>query len=172
MAHMAVQLLGYILSIIGLCGLILSTFTNEWKVTGYDNDKIQFNDVREGLWMKCSFDSSLTGLKCSSYTSILYQSGRLLLITYQVMCYLSSQSDVIIKVCAVVVEIKVVRVMMIISIGLAGLGVLVAVAGLQCTTCLDGDDQLKDKVTLTGGCCFILSGEFHILNIIQYDKYI
>lgn len=66
--------------------------------------------------------------------------------------------------CAVVVKDQVGRAMMIISIGLAGVGVLVAVAGLKCTRYLDGDNQLKNRIALTGGSFFILSGEFHILN--------
>ncbi|XP_056615843.1 claudin-1 [Triplophysa dalaica] len=48
--------------------------------------------------------------------------------------------------------------MMIISIGLASVGVLVAIAGLKCTRYLDGDNRLKNRIALTGGSFFILSG--------------
>jgi len=50
---MALQLFGYIMSVTGLCGLILGTFTNEWKIIGHDNDKTVFVDEYEGLWMNC-----------------------------------------------------------------------------------------------------------------------
>ncbi|KAI7791372.1 claudin-1 [Triplophysa rosa] len=127
---MAVQLLGYILSIVGLCGLIFATFTNEWKVSVHDNKDMVLMDFSEGLWMECSTHVSSPQFMCNSYTSILYQS----------------------------VKLQVAEAMMIISIGLAGVGVLVAVAGLKCTRCLDGDNRLKNRVALTGGSFFILSG--------------
>ncbi|XP_065103221.1 claudin-1 [Paramisgurnus dabryanus] len=126
---MAVQLIGYILSICGLFVLIVATFTNEWKVIEQDNEDVTFMDIIEGLWMKCSIDSS-SQVKCISYNSFLHPS----------------------------VEIRVGRAMMILSIALSGIGVFLGLAGLSCTKCLDGEDRLKDKVSFTGGCLFILSG--------------
>lgn len=69
---MALQLIGYILSITGLCGLIIGTFTNEWKILGHDNDKTVIQDQYKGLWMECSVDSSSV-VHCTSYNSLLHQ---------------------------------------------------------------------------------------------------
>ncbi len=69
---MALQLIGYILSITGLCGLIIGIFTNEWEVLGHDNDKTVILDKYKGLWMECSEDSS-SHMHCTSNNSHLHQ---------------------------------------------------------------------------------------------------
>lgn len=89
-------------------------------------------------------------------------SVRLVLIRL-LISYLSYYANVLIEFYFIVVEIRVGRTMMIISIALSGIGVFVSLAGLSCTRCLDGEDRLKDKVAFTGGCLFILSGTFNFL---------
>lgn len=69
---MALQIVAYILSVTGLCGLIIGTFTNEWKILGHDNDKTVSQEKYEGLWMQCSVDRSAVAV-CTNYNSLLHQ---------------------------------------------------------------------------------------------------
>ncbi|KAG1928347.1 claudin-1 [Pimephales promelas] len=126
---MALQLFGYIMSVTGLCGLILGTFTNEWKIIGHDNDKTVFVDEYEGLWMNCKKSSSSV-VQCTSFNSLLHQAF----------------------------EIQVGRVMMIISVVISSLGVLVTVYGLRCTRCQDDNTQSKDRIAFAGGILSVCSG--------------
>lgn len=71
-SSMALQLVGYIMSITGLCGLILGTFTNEWKIIGHDNDETVFFDEYIGLWMECKISTSSV-VQCTSFSSLLHQ---------------------------------------------------------------------------------------------------
>ncbi|XP_016100416.1 claudin-1-like isoform X2 [Sinocyclocheilus grahami] len=128
---MALQLIGYILSITGLCGLIIGTFTNEWKILGYDNDKTVILDKYKGLWMECSVDSSSI-VHCTSYNSLLHQ-------TY---------------------EIQVGRVVMIISIIFSSFAALVAISGLKCTRCIEENEKLKDRAAFLGGILSVCGGLF------------
>ncbi|XP_051549738.1 claudin-1 isoform X2 [Myxocyprinus asiaticus] len=126
---MAVQLFSYILSIIGLCGLILATISNEWKITGHDNDETVYQEKYEGLWMKCHADPTTYSIKCISYISIFHQS-----------------------------EIQAGRAVMLISIVLSTIAALGTISGLRCTRFLDGNEEVKNKVAFIGGILFMLSG--------------
>ncbi|XP_072112992.1 claudin-1-like [Mobula birostris] len=50
------------------------------------------------------------------------------------------------------------RALMVISILLGAVAILASCVGMQCTTCLAGDEGKKAKVAGTGGILFILSG--------------
>ncbi|XP_051980134.1 claudin-1 isoform X2 [Xyrauchen texanus] len=126
---MAVQLFSYILSIIGLCGLILATISNEWKITGHDNDETVYQVKYEGLWMKCHADPTIHNTKCISYISIFHQ-----------------------------LEIQASRAVMLISIVLSTMAALGTISGLRCTRFLDGNEAVKNKVSFIGGILFMLSG--------------
>ncbi|XP_016298304.1 claudin-1-like isoform X2 [Sinocyclocheilus anshuiensis] len=128
---MALQLIGYILSIIGLCGLIIGTFTNEWKILGHDNDKTVILDKNKGLWMECSIDSSSI-VHCTSYNSLLHQTF----------------------------EIQVGRAIMIVSIVFSSLAALVAISGLKCTRCIEENEKLKDRAAFLGGILSVCGGLF------------
>ncbi|KAK9967433.1 hypothetical protein ABG768_001834 [Culter alburnus] len=129
---MALQLFGYIMSITGLCGLIVGTFTNEWKIIGHENDQTVTRDEYEGLWMECEIRSSSVAI-CKYYNSLLHQ-------TY---------------------EIQLARVMMIISIVFASLAALVAISGLRCSRCLEENEKSKDRTAFAGGILFVCGGEFN-----------
>ncbi|XP_043078294.1 claudin-1 [Puntigrus tetrazona] len=126
---MALQLIGYILSIAGLCGLIIGTFTNEWKVLGHENDKTVILDKYVGLWMECSVDSS-SHMRCTSYSSLLHQ----------------------------IFEIQVSRAVMISSILLSSFAALVAISGLRCTRCLEENKKSKDRAAFLGGMLSVCAG--------------
>ncbi|KAI2650323.1 Claudin-1 [Labeo rohita] len=126
---MALQLVGYILSIIGLCGLIIGTFTNEWKTLGHENDKSVILDKYSGLWMECSVDGSLH-MRCTSYSSLLHQTS----------------------------EIRVSRAVMIISIVVLSVAALVAISGLRCTRCFEENEKAKDRAAFLGGILSVCGG--------------
>ncbi|XP_016100415.1 claudin-1-like isoform X1 [Sinocyclocheilus grahami] len=107
------------------------TFTNEWKILGYDNDKTVILDKYKGLWMECSVDSSSI-VHCTSYNSLLHQ-------TY---------------------EIQVGRVVMIISIIFSSFAALVAISGLKCTRCIEENEKLKDRAAFLGGILSVCGGLF------------
>ncbi|XP_077082814.1 claudin-1 [Siphateles boraxobius] len=128
---MALQLFGYIMSVTGLCGLILGTLTNKWKIIGQDNDESMFVQKYEGLWMECEISSSSV-MHCKFFNSLLHQAF----------------------------EIQLARVIMIISIVISSLGVLVAIFGLRCTRCLDENKQSKDRAAFAGGILSVCAGLF------------
>ncbi|XP_068072563.1 claudin-1 [Danio rerio] len=139
---MAFQLFGYILTIAGLCGLLIGTFTNEWKISGHDNDKSVILVKYEGLWMQCSVDSS-SHVRCTNFNSLLHQTF----------------------------EIRMSRVFMIISIVLSSFAVLVAVSGLRCTKFLDDNETMKDRTAFFGGILSVCGGLF-ALGITSWFTYL
>lgn len=63
---------------------------------------------------------------------------------------------------------------MIASILLSGLGLLVAMVGMKCTTCLADAPEQKDKVAIAGGVFFIVAGQqetcsVHISNPAKHE---
>ncbi|XP_052395118.1 claudin-1-like [Carassius gibelio] len=128
---MALQIVAYILSVTGLCGLIIGTFTNEWKILGHDNDKTVSQEKYEGLWMQCSVDRSSVAV-CTNYNSLLHQ-------TY---------------------EIQLGRAMMIVSIVFSSLAALVAIPGLKSTRCIEENEKLKDRAAFLGGILSVCGGMF------------
>ncbi|KAK2907060.1 hypothetical protein Q8A67_006045 [Cirrhinus molitorella] len=139
---MALQLVGYILSVTGLCGLIIGTFTNEWKTLGHNNEKSVFLDKYSGLWKECTKDKS-PHVICISYSSLLHQEY----------------------------NIQVGQVVMIISIIFSGLAVLVAISGLRCTRYLEENEKAKDRVAFLGGILSVCGGLF-ALGITSWFIYI
>ncbi|XP_072516341.1 claudin-1 [Salminus brasiliensis] len=129
MANTAGQILAYILCYAGLCGLLVSTCTTDWKTIARANGETTMYEESVGLWMKCSTDSGAQ-FKCTPFTSILHQSP----------------------------EINISRALMITSIVLCSLASLITIPGLKCTKCLDGSEQLKSKTAMIGGGLSILGG--------------
>ncbi|XP_067272216.1 claudin-7-A [Pseudorasbora parva] len=126
---MTLQLIGFIMSLGGLCGLIIGTFTNEWKTMGYQNDKSMNRENYEGLWMECEVTRS-SSIDCTSFNSLLHQNF----------------------------EIRLARVIMITSIVVSSLGLLIAVFGLRCTRCLDENKRSKDRAAFAGGILSVCGG--------------
>ncbi|KAJ8357335.1 hypothetical protein SKAU_G00201290 [Synaphobranchus kaupii] len=130
MANSGVQLLGFSLAFLGFIGLIASTAMPEWKASSYAGDNIvTAQAMYEGLWMSCVSQS--TGqVQCKVYDSLLQ----------------------------LPTEVQATRALMITAILLSFVSVLVAMVGMQCTTCLQHDKQQKDKAALAGGVLFIIAG--------------
>ncbi|XP_006786887.1 claudin-1 [Neolamprologus brichardi] len=130
MANAGVQLLGFILALIGSFGIIAATIMVQWKASSYVGDNIiTAQAMYEGLWQTCASQS--TGqVQCKVYDSLLQLPG----------------------------NVQGTRGLMVSSIVLCFISILVAVMGLKCTTVMSDSPDLKDKVALSGGVIFILAG--------------
>ncbi|XP_076000562.1 claudin-1 [Genypterus blacodes] len=130
MAHAGLQLLGFVLAFLGFIGSIASTVMVEWKASSYAGDNIiTAQAMYEGLWKTCVYQS--TGqIQCKVYDSLLQLPGM----------------------------VQGTRGLMLITILLCFISILVAVVGMRCTTCLEDNQEQKDKVALIGGVLFIISG--------------
>ncbi|XP_068600891.1 claudin-7-B-like [Brachionichthys hirsutus] len=146
MANKGLQLLGFVLGLVGVIGLIIGTILPQWKMSSYAGDNIiTAIAMYEGLWMSCAFQS--TGqIQCKVYDSILQLNSAL----------------------------QATRALMIVSIivTLAGLGV--ACMGMKCTNC-GGDDKMKKSriamaggiIILIGSLCAIVACSWYAHDIIQ-----
>ncbi|XP_027014509.2 claudin-7-B [Tachysurus fulvidraco] len=128
MANKGLQLLGFILSVIGLIGLIAGTIMPQWQMSAYVGDNIiTAVAMYQGLWMSCAYQS--TGqMQCKIYDSMLQLNGAL----------------------------QATRALMIISILLTVIGLGVASMGMKCTNC-GGDDKVKkSRIAMVGGIVLLL----------------
>ncbi|XP_019941753.1 claudin-7-B isoform X1 [Paralichthys olivaceus] len=131
MANSGLQILGFVLSLLGVIGLIIGTILPQWKMSAYVGDNIiTAVAMYEGLWMSCAFQS--TGqIQCKVYDSILQLNSAL----------------------------QATRALMIVSIivTLAGLGV--ACMGMKCTNCGGDDKTRKSRIAMTGGIVILIGGK-------------
>ncbi|KAI5624552.1 claudin-7-B, partial [Silurus asotus] len=131
MANKGLQLLGFMLAVIGLIGLIAGTIMPQWQMSAYVGDNIiTAVAMYQGLWMSCAYQS--TGqIQCKIYDSMLQLSGSL----------------------------QATRALMVISILLCVIGLGVASMGMKCTNC-GGDDKVKkSRIAMTGGIILLLGGK-------------
>ncbi|XP_062259973.1 claudin-1 [Platichthys flesus] len=130
MANPGIQLIGFTLAFLGFIGSIASTVMVEWKASSYAGDNIiTAQAMYEGLWKTCVSQS--TGqIQCKVYDSLLQLPG----------------------------IVQGARGLMLSSILLCFIATMVSMVGMKCTTCLGDQPEQKDKVALTGGIIFIISG--------------
>ncbi|XP_004078682.1 claudin-7 [Oryzias latipes] len=130
MANPGIQLLGFGLAFIGFIGTIACTVMVEWKASSYSGDNIiTAQAMYEGLWKTCVSQS--TGqIQCKVYDSILQLPAM----------------------------VQGTRGLMVASILLCFIAMMVAMTGMQCTTCMSDSPETKDKVALAGGVVFIIAG--------------
>ncbi|XP_008330770.1 claudin-4-like [Cynoglossus semilaevis] len=123
------QILGTALGIIGWIGAIVVCAIPMWKVTAFIGSNIVTSQTSwEGIWMNCVVQS--TGqMQCKVYDSMLALSS----------------------------DLQAARALTIISIVAGILAILLAVAGGQCTNCVE-DPSSKAKVGIAAGVMFIISG--------------
>ncbi|XP_015269020.1 PREDICTED: claudin-4-like [Gekko japonicus] len=129
MAVLALQLVGLALSVLGCLGAILACALPMWKMTAFIGSNIIVAQVFwEGLWMNCVYES--TGqMQCKIYDSLL-----------------DLPSD-----------LQAARALVVVSIAMAFLALLIAIAGAECTRCIE-DRSAKAKVSAVAGMVFILAG--------------
>ncbi|XP_019944226.1 claudin-3-like [Paralichthys olivaceus] len=128
------ELIGISLCILGWIIAIVACALPMWRVTAFIGSNIVTAQVIwEGLWMTCVVQS--TGqMQCKVYDSMLSLSQ----------------------------DLQAARALTVISILLAILAVLIAIAGAKCTNCIE-DEASKAKVMIISGVFFIVSGVMQLI---------
>ncbi|XP_039987350.1 claudin-8-like [Xiphias gladius] len=109
--------------LVGLIGAAAATGMPMWKVTAFIGENIIVMETRwEGLWMNCYRQANIR-MQCKVYDSLLFLPP----------------------------ELQAARGLMCCSVALSGLGLLVALAGMRCTSCVQGNDWAKTIILLAAG---------------------
>ncbi|NXF75664.1 CLD14 protein, partial [Sclerurus mexicanus] len=129
MASLALELLGFSLSLLGLIGTFIATVLPHWWRTAHvGTDIITAVGYTKGLWMECAWHS--TGVfQCRAHLSQL----------------------------ALPPDLRVARATMVTSCCLSLLATGVAVVGMRCTLCARGSPA-KAPLAVSAGVTFILAG--------------
>lgn len=129
MASLRLQILGVALSFVGLLGSILTCALPMWKVTPFiGTNLVTAQIIWEGLWTFCVIQS--TGhMECKVYVSML----------------------------ALPVDLQVARALLVISILLSVVGILLALLGVKCNTCIE-NKTAKARVDISAGAFIIIAG--------------
>lgn len=123
MANSALEIVGLLLSLIGLIGTAASTGMPMWRVTAFIGENIIVFETRyEGLWMNC-FRQANIRMQCKVYDSLL----------------------------ALPPDLQAARGLMCCGLALGGVGLLVSILGLQCTACIRDNDRAKRMVLIIAG---------------------
>ncbi|KAJ0022344.1 hypothetical protein NQD34_009834 [Periophthalmus magnuspinnatus] len=123
MANSALEIVGFLLTLIGLVGTAASTGMPQWRVTAFIGENIIVFETRyEGLWMNC-FRQADIRMQCKVYDSLL----------------------------ALPTDLQAARGLMCCALALGGLGILISLVGLQCTSCIQNNDRAKRMVLIIAG---------------------
>ncbi|XP_054884215.1 claudin-8-like [Poeciliopsis prolifica] len=136
--------------LIGLIGVSATTSLPMWKVTvSSGENKTEMERRWEGLWMNCYSQANIR-MQCKVYDSLLHLSP----------------------------DLQAGRGLMCCSVALSGLGLLVALAGMKCTSCFQGSKWAKTIILIVAGamqfiaciCVFIpVSWTGHVIVRDLYD---
>ncbi|XP_042354644.1 claudin-4-like [Plectropomus leopardus] len=126
MASFGLELVGVILSVLGLVLSVTSCALPMWRVTAFIGSNIVTAQVYwEGLWMNCVFQS--TGqMQCKVYDSML----------------------------ALPQDLQAARALTVVSIIIGVVALLISVAGAKCTNCIE-DEVVKARVMVASGGSFV-----------------
>ncbi|XP_061576409.1 claudin-8-like [Cololabis saira] len=117
------ELAAVCVGLIGLVGAAATTGLPMWKVTAFIGENIIVMETRwEGLWMNC-FRQSNIRMQCKVYDSLLFLPP----------------------------DLQAARGLMCSSLALSGLGLLVALAGMRCTSCFQGSKWSKTIILIVAG---------------------
>uniref|UniRef100_A0A667Y9L8 Claudin 8.3 n=1 Tax=Myripristis murdjan TaxID=586833 RepID=A0A667Y9L8_9TELE len=109
--------------LVGLIGAAATTGMPMWKVTAFIGENIIVMETRwEGLWMNCYRQANIR-MQCKVYDSLLFLPP----------------------------DLQAARGLMCCSLALSGLGLLVALAGMRCTSCFQGNDRVKTYILMVAG---------------------
>uniref|UniRef100_A0A7N6AB41 Claudin n=1 Tax=Anabas testudineus TaxID=64144 RepID=A0A7N6AB41_ANATE len=129
MANSALEIVALLLTVIGLIGAAASTGMPMWRVTAFIGENIIVFETRyEGLWMNC-FRQANIRMQCKVYDSLL----------------------------ALTPDLQAARGLMCCAVALAGLGLMISIAGMQCTSCIQNNNRAKRMVLIVAGIMIILS---------------
>lgn len=128
MANSALEIVGLLLTLIGLIGAAASTGMPMWRVTAFIEENIIVFETRyEGLWMNC-FRQADIRMQCKVYDSLLALSP----------------------------DLQAARGLMCCSLALGGLGLLIAIVGMQCTSCIQ-NNRGKRLVLIIAGSMVLMA---------------
>ncbi|XP_069017578.1 claudin-4-like [Embiotoca jacksoni] len=129
MAQAISEIAAMCIGLIGLIGAAATTGMPMWKVTAFIGENIIVMETRwEGLWMNCYRQSNIR-MQCKVYDSLLFLPP----------------------------ELQAARGLMCCSLALSGLGLLVAVAGMRCTSCFQGNDWAKTITLMVAGAMQLMA---------------
>ncbi|XP_062241213.1 claudin-8 [Platichthys flesus] len=129
MANSALEIVGLLLTLIGLIGTAASTGMPMWRVTAFIGENIIVFETRyEGLWMNC-FRQADIRMQCKVYDSLL----------------------------ALPPDLQAARGLMCCALALGGLGLLISLVGLQCTSCIQNNDRAKRLVLIIAGSMVLVA---------------
>ncbi|XP_077170595.1 claudin-7 [Paroedura picta] len=130
MANSGLQLLGFVLALVGWIATLAATVLPQWQMSSYATDNIiTAVAVYKGLWMTCAWQS--TGqIQCMAYYSVLNLPSSL----------------------------QATRALMVVSIVLGVVSMGVAIMGMKCTHCGSDNMVTKARIAMTGGIIFIVAG--------------
>ncbi|KAM4627622.1 claudin-8-like [Polymixia lowei] len=111
------------IGLIGLIGAAATTGMPMWKVTAFIGENIIVMETRwEGLWMNCYRQANIR-MQCKVYDSLLFLPP----------------------------DLQAARGLMCCSLALSGLGLLVAMAGMRCISCVQDNDRVKTIILMVAG---------------------
>ncbi|XP_061918149.1 claudin-8-like [Entelurus aequoreus] len=111
------------IGLVGLIGAAATTGMPMWKVTAFIGENIIVMETRwEGLWMNCYRQANIR-MQCKVYDSLLFLPA----------------------------ELQAARGLMCCSVALSGLGLMIAMLGLRCTSCFQGNKRAKNVILSVAG---------------------
>ncbi|XP_074493121.1 claudin-18-like isoform X1 [Sebastes fasciatus] len=129
MAATLCQVMGFLLSLLGLAGIIAATGMDQWATEDLFDNPVTAVFSYSGLWNSCVRQSS-GFTECRPYFTILGLPALL----------------------------QAVRALMIVGIVLGAVGCLIAIFSLKCLKMGNMEDSIKATMTLTSGIMFLLAG--------------
>ncbi|XP_072306543.1 claudin-20-like [Eucyclogobius newberryi] len=128
MLSTAVQILAFVLSVLGLVGVTVSTVLPNWKVsaTAWTSLMTPISHM-QGLWMDCNFYSSGV-FSCTMKSSML----------------------------SLPPHLQMTRIAMVLAALVTGFGICLASLGLKCTK-WGGSRRAKAHTAIAAGACFVLA---------------
>ncbi|KAM7388714.1 hypothetical protein PAMP_024871 [Pampus punctatissimus] len=129
MAATLCQVMGFLLSLLGVAGIIAATGLDQWATEDLFDNPVTAVYSYSGLWRSCVRQSS-GFTECRPYFTILGLPALL----------------------------QAVRALMIVGIVLGAIGCLIAIFALKCLKMGNMEDNIKATMTLTAGIMFLLAG--------------
>nr|URX57494.1 claudin 18a [Lateolabrax maculatus] len=143
MAATLCQVMGFMLSLLGVAGIIAATGMDQWATEDLFDNPVTAVYSYSGLWNSCVRQSS-GFTECRPYFTILGLPALL----------------------------QAVRALMIVGIVLGAIGCLIAIFALKCLKMGNMEDNIKATMTLTAGILFLLAGVCGIAGVSAFANLI
>ncbi|XP_071373729.1 claudin-18-like [Centroberyx affinis] len=143
MAATLCQVMGFMLSLLGVAGIIAATGMDQWATEDLFDNPVTAVYSYSGLWRSCVRQSS-GFTECRPYFTILGLPALL----------------------------QAVRALMIVGIILGAIGCLIAIFALKCLKMGNMEDNIKATMTLTSGIMFLLAGVCGIAGVSAFANLI